>query len=80
MKRLLRFYRYPKSIVGAHAEWHKGCARASGQSSVAYGLGLLVNWKAFWVGWHYSEHHKRLCVNLIPCVTIWWTKPGGYLP
>lgn len=43
-------------------------------------VGVLLNWHAGWIGWHYSEHHKRLCINLIPCVTLWWTKPGGTLP
>lgn len=43
-------------------------------------FGLLLNWRAFWLGWHYSEHHKRLCINLLPCVTVWWAQPGGQLP
>jgi len=43
-------------------------------------FGLLVNWRALWVGAHYSPAHKRLCVNLLPGVTLWWTRPGGQLP
>lgn len=43
-------------------------------------VGLLFNPKALWIGAHYGEHHKRWCVNILPCITVWWTKPGGYLP
>lgn len=35
---------------------------------------------SMWIGYHYSAHNKRLCVNLIPCVTIWFVGAGGYLP
>ena len=42
--------------------------------------GLLWNWSACWVGVHYSPHHRRLCVNVVPFLTIWYTKPGGILP
>lgn len=43
-------------------------------------FGLLVNWRAAWVGAHYSKQDKRLCVNLLPFVTIWWAQPGGRCP
>lgn len=43
-------------------------------------VGMLWNWKACWVGFHYSSHNKRLCVNIIPCLTLWWVQPGGMLP
>lgn len=43
-------------------------------------FGLLLNPKALWVGGHYSAHNKRLCVNIFPCLTIWWAQPGGNLP
>lgn len=45
-----------------------------------YAFGLLFNSRAWWVGAHYSKHDKRLCVNLIPCFTVWVTLPGGMLP
>ena len=45
-----------------------------------YAFGLLFNSRAWWVGAHYSKQHKRLCVNLIPCYTIWVAFPGGKLP
>ena len=43
-------------------------------------FGVLFNPKALWIGAHYGEHHKRWCINILPCLTVWWTKPGGYLP
>lgn len=27
-----------------------------------------------------SPYNKRLCINLVPCVTIWITTPGGVEP
>lgn len=48
--------------------------------SRAYAFGLLFNSAAWWVGAHYSRYDKRLCVNLIPCLTVWVTLPGGKLP
>jgi hypothetical protein len=46
----------------------------------AWQVGLLLSMRAWWVGGHYSEFNKRLCVNLIPCVTVWVAAPGGRAP
>lgn len=43
-------------------------------------FGWLVNRGSVWVGVHYSKHNKRWCINPIPCVTFWVTKPGGNVP
>lgn len=43
-------------------------------------VGLLWNWRAGWVGYHHSARYRRTCVNLIPFLTIWYTRPGGMLP
>jgi hypothetical protein len=43
-------------------------------------LGMLFNWRAFWIGVHYSQYHKRFCINLIPMFTIWFTLKGGKVP
>lgn len=43
-------------------------------------LGFLVNKHSPWIGMHYSPHNKRWCINLIPCITFWITKPGGNTP
>lgn len=42
--------------------------------------GLLFNKNAWWIGMHYSPRYKRYCINLIPCVTIWYVKKGGVVP
>lgn len=43
-------------------------------------FGLVFRWGSLWVGGHWSPENKRLCVNLIPFVTFWFTLPGGVLP
>ena len=53
--------------------------RASGLYDIG-AIGLLYNPGAWWIGVHYSPGNKRFCVNLIPCLTIWYTKPGGNEP
>jgi hypothetical protein len=42
--------------------------------------GIQCRLKSFWIGLHYSSWHRRYCLNIIPCVTIWWTLPGGTPP
>lgn len=42
--------------------------------------GILFRWYSFWVGAHWSPQNKRLCVNFIPFVTVWFTAPGGKVP
>jgi hypothetical protein len=42
--------------------------------------GLLVRLASLWIGAHYSTFDRRWCINLLPCVTLWITLPGGHLP
>lgn len=42
--------------------------------------GVKLQSSAWWIGAHYSKHNLRWCINLIPCVTVWITKPGGKTP
>lgn len=42
--------------------------------------GLLFRLGSFWIGAHWSSQHHRLCINLVPCVTLWVTAPGGVRP
>jgi hypothetical protein len=42
--------------------------------------GVLFRWASFWVGMHYSFACKRICVNLLPCITFWVILPGGLPP
>lgn len=78
MKRLIRLYN-PKQGAGrgCHFNEPQGCIHAT---ACTHNFGLLFNWRALWVGGHYSKRDKRLCVNLVPCLTFWWVKPGGKLP
>lgn len=41
---------------------------------------LLVRWYSMWIGIHYAPYHKRICVNIIPFVTICITMKGGNPP
>jgi len=42
--------------------------------------GVLFRPGSLWVGAHWSRYNRRLCVNLVPCVTIWFTLKGGVNP
>lgn len=42
--------------------------------------GVLFRLGSCWIGWHWSAYNKRLCVNVVPCVTVWLTLPGGNTP
>lgn len=42
--------------------------------------GILFRGASFWIGFHYSYTCKRLCINLIPCITLWITFKNGHKP
>lgn len=42
--------------------------------------GVLFKLESLWIEVYYSEKNQRWCVNLIPCVTFWLTRPGGQVP
>lgn len=42
--------------------------------------GIIFRKGSAWMGAHWSPFNKRLCINLIPCVTIWVTFKGGITP
>jgi len=42
--------------------------------------GVLVHAGSLWVGAHYSTFDRRWCINVLPCVTLWVTLPGGLVP
>lgn len=77
MKRVIEWFKYPGERVPVRIDpYFQNDAR----EAYYHCFGLMVNWRALWVGAHYSKHDKRLCLNLLPCVTLWWTRPGGKLP
>lgn len=39
--------------------------------------GILFRPQSFWIGIHYSIACKRYCLNIIPCITIWWCNEEG---
>ena len=42
--------------------------------------GILYRWGSLWVGVHWSLENRRICINLIPCVTLWVVLAGGKVP
>lgn len=77
MRYLLSFYR---SVPSGKWQRRRLIVKFSVGRTYLHSAGLLFNWRAFWIGWHYSPAHKRLCINLLPCLTVWYVKPGGMLP
>ena len=55
-------------------------ARATVEGPSRWKWGWLTNKGSAWIGVHYSKHNLRWCINLIPCVTLWITRPGGETP
>lgn len=57
------------------------CAACShGGSPLPWRIGIRVRAGSCWVGFHWSRANRRLCVNLIPFITIWICPPGGVAP
>jgi len=42
--------------------------------------GLIFRLASTWIGLHWSAKNRRICFNIIPCVTVYITLPGGDLP
>lgn len=42
--------------------------------------GVKFNMSAAWLGGHWSKWNRRLCFNILPCVTVWVAFPGGKRP
>lgn len=43
-------------------------------------LGFLTRKGSMWIGLHYSPYHKRGCLNILPCLTVWFTANDGHIP
>lgn len=43
-------------------------------------IGFLFNPRALWIGVHYSSFNKRLCINVLPCLTLYFVAAGGNPP
>lgn len=42
--------------------------------------GILFRWSSWWIGAHWSPYNRRLCVNLVPLVTVWFAAGDGIAP
>lgn len=42
--------------------------------------GILFRWRSLWIGAHWSPYNRRLCINLLPMITLWIVWPGGITP
>ncbi|MBD9362937.1 hypothetical protein EBB_21030 [Methylomonas sp. EbB] len=42
--------------------------------------GWLIRPGSIWIGAHWSPANKRMCINLLPCLTLWVVMPGGFAP
>ena len=42
--------------------------------------GILFRWRSLWIGAHWSPYDRRLCINLLPMITLWIVWPGGITP
>ncbi len=42
--------------------------------------GVILRLNSFWIGLHYSQFNKRYCLNILPCIIIWWIKKDGKIP
>jgi len=45
-----------------------------------HSFGGLIQPGGLWIGAHYSKTERRWCLNLLPCLTLYWVRPGGFLP
>lgn len=46
----------------------------------SFRIGFSAKPGSLWVGAHWSKHNRRLCVNLVPCLTVWFVLAGGVVP
>ncbi len=65
---------YPASIAHGPAFFLEEEAAAEAKA------GLVLNWRAGWIGANWGSYNRRLCVNVLPFVTVWITMPGGQEP
>lgn len=43
-------------------------------------VGFLPRLSSFWIGVHWSPYNRRLCINVVPCLTVWVCLKGGRVP
>jgi hypothetical protein len=55
-------------------------SEATGRGGERWRWGVLFKLESLWVGVYYSAKNQRWCINPVPCVTFWVTKPCGRVP
>jgi hypothetical protein len=50
------------------------------QSLRGFKVGILMRATSLWLGAHWSPGNKRLCINVMPFVTLYIVWPGGIAP
>lgn len=63
-------YSYQKYSFSGEKEW----------ATLEWATGLLFQPNAFWIGAHYSYANNRLCINILPMLTLWITFREGNIP
>lgn len=54
--------------------------RNAQNATATWRVGFKFQLGGLWFGAHYSSYNKRICINLIPCLTVWVCLPGGKMP
>lgn len=58
-----------------------GCKEPEPKAHVNYWrAGFIVRLSSMWIGIHWSNTNRRLCVNFLPCFTFFVTLANGDLP
>lgn len=78
--RFARQYEPSSDILPVHPDIVDAIAAVLAKDTDRWRCGLLLRAGSFWVGAHWSRENKRLCVNVVPFVTLWVTAPGGSVP
>ena len=78
--RFARQYEPANDVLPVHPDITDAIVAILAKYTDRWRCGVLFRWGSLWVGAHYAANHKRLCINLIPCVTIWIVAPGGDVP
>lgn len=70
------------SCVGFAGFWNRyqAASKLGAAEANQHMVGVLFNPGAWWLGVHYSPFNRRVCVTLIPMLTLWFTFRGGRAP
>lgn len=71
-----------EAALGPDPDWETWYARFlndrlnDGRTS-KLAIGIVARPGSLWLGAHWSKFNRRLCLNLLPMLTIWFALPGG---